>query len=771
MILEINNVDYTTALDAAQPLTIERTLNAPSVCQLSLTLPQDGSLDAPTRFQSMHVSGDDGTVYFTGYIATAPLPGYAGLAPEGPRYRLLIRAVSDEILLDQALAFQSKGAGGLCAGALLGNVAAHSGPLTLNTNALSLEAPVAHFVPEPGAPFSRSAGRLASQVRGAYRAQSGSLTLRAIPGAVHPLNETDGSLTLANLRLTGAVKRDLANDITVCGEREPGAYVTEVFRGDGSTHSFFLSEDAYFPPAAQSALISELFNEPAIDTRVWINPAGNTCFSLGAPGLILNGGSGIDGQAQLAWIDPVEMGGTLLLEVEGVSLMNASTGMLGAFYTGGQASSCCVAGFQATAQQGSGAVSLQPFVNGVAAGTAFSINPVHQYTLRVRVHCPEQQRALNRYLSCGDNGIVATGGQVLSGPAKILFEIQEIVNGVASMPVTLYDGALAGLPSACVVVAASSLNLNGSMRAVRLNNLGSAWVVSTLTSGVTYTRRLGSEAQSAECSVGRTGRLVFFTGYTATVGEQIAVTYRTVARAVGRQVNTASQEALAAQGSPATAAWIGSVTNPPARSSADCRNAAAALAQSAASGTASWRGVYRGTNFDFDADVWPGDALALEAPSCNLHAQVIVRSVKLSYRATVPDLFSYELAFANDWAEDLAIHTSDAVPADAWLPASIAPPYAANLSSLTVSAISENSVTINTGAIAPTGGGFEIRTCDHGFMPGEDASLVMRGSQPSLTFTRACAADRFYIRMFDGADPPAYSEFSAALFLNVPLSQ
>jgi hypothetical protein len=608
-------------------------------------------------------------------------------------------------------------------------------------------------------------------VRAAYRAQSGSLTLSAIPVAIHPLSETDGSLTLENLSLTGGVKRDLANDITICGEHEAAAYVTEFFRGDGATSSFFLSADSYFPPASHTALISELFDEPAINTSVWGDPSGNTCFSLGAGGLIINGGSSVDGQAQLAWVDPVEMGGTLLLEVEGVSLANASTGVLAAFYAGGQTSSSCVAGFQASAQQGSGAVSLQPFVNGAASGTTFSVNPAHQYTLRIRVHCPEQQRARTSYLSCGDNGIVVTGGQFLTGPAQLLFEIQEIVDGVASMPVTLYDGAVASLPAACTIVAASSLNLNGSICAVRLTSLGSAWVVSTPASGVAYARRLGSAAQSAECSIGRTGRLVFFTGHTPVVGEQVAVTYRAIARAVGRQVNTASQQALTAQGSPAAAIWLGSVTNPPARSSADCRNAAAALAQAAACSTAFWRGVYRGTSFDFAADVWPGDALAINAPSCNLNAQLIVRSVILSYRATVPDFFTYEVAFANDWAEDLAIHASGAVPADAWLPAPIAPAYAANLPSVMVSAISGNTVTVNTGATAPAGGGFEIRTRDYAFAAGEDPSLVMRGSQPNLSFTRQSAADRFYIRMFDGADPPNYSEFSAALFLNLPLSQ
>jgi hypothetical protein len=55
-------------------------------------------------------------------------------------------------------------------------------------------------------------------------------------------------------------------------------------------------------------------------------------------------------------------------------------------------------------------------------------------------------------------------------------------------------------------------------------------------------------------------------------------------------------------------------------------------------------------------------------------------------------------------------------------------------------------------------------------MPGEDPTLVLRGSQPNLTFSRLSASDRFYIRMFDGSTPPNYSEFSTALFINLPLS-
>ena len=81
----------------------------------------------------------------------------------------------------------------------------------------------------------------------------------------------------------------------------------------------------------------------------------------------------------------------------------------------------------------------------------------------------------------------------------------------------------------------------------------------------------------------------------------------------------------------------------------------------------------QGKQTSFAADVWPGDALLLNAPSTNLNAQVVVRTVKVSYGASYPDLVEYAIAFANDWADDLAIKTSATVPADAWLPAPIAP--------------------------------------------------------------------------------------------------
>ncbi len=677
--------------------------------------------------------------------------------------------MSDEILLDQLLLQPSPGATGETAGALVTSLIAHSGSKALSTQGLSFGATVSHFVPTPGSAWSKSVGQIASQSRAAYRALNGVVTLSPVQSTAHPLNESDGSLSLANLTLTASVKRALTNDVTVCGEHEPVAFVTEYFQGDGLTTQFYLAEDPYFPAASKSTLISELFNEPEIDQRIWGNTGGQGYLSLGAGGMAMGGGNGIDGQTVLSWLDPVEMGGTLLLEAVGVTLSPGSVGLLAGFYAGGSESACCTAGFQVCAHQGTGAVSLQSFIQGTPAGTAIAINPANQYTLRLRAHCPESVGALAIYRSCGDSGQISTGGEWNLGPGKLQLEVQEFVNGVGAIPVTLYDGSIANMPGVCTVVAASSLNLTGSMRALNLTNLGSGWVVSTPPSGTPYTRRLGTTAEAGECHLERTGKVVFYTGFAPAAGEQIAVSYRTVGRAVGRQVNAASQQSLSQAGLPPVASWIGSVIDPSTRCSADCRNAALIIEQAAAGVSALWSGNYTASRASFAADVWPGDVLLLNTPSAGLNAQVVVRTVKVSYGASCPDLVQYAIAFANDWAEDLAIKTGATVPEDTWLPAPIAPTALANLTSLTVTTLSGSTVGINAGTTPPSGGGFEIRTRDFAFMPGEDPGLVARTSLPNMTFARESANDRFYIRIYDGSTPPNYSEFSTALFINLPM--
>jgi hypothetical protein len=518
-----------------------------------------------------------------------------------------------------------------------------------------------------------------------------------------------------------------------------------------------------------SRIIQEIFDESEIDTRIWANTGGPGYFALGAGGLAMCGGNGIDAETVLSWLDPVEMGGTLLLEAAGISLATGSSGIVAGFFDGGIDLSSCTVGFQVVAEQGAGNVALQPLVQGVPAGTAFSAKPSNQYTLRLRIHSPECHRALAIYRSSGDNGAVTAGGEWNLSPARLQLEVQEFVNGVGGMPVTLYDGAVASLPGKCQFIAASSLNLIGSMRAIHLTNLGSGWVMSTPPAGGAYTRRVGSPAEGGECEFQSGGKLQFQTGFIPVAGEVLAVSYRTAGRSIGRAVNAENQQSLMQAGLPAISSWVGSVTEPPARCSADCRNAALVTVETSAEDSGSLSGSYKGTNFEFAGDVWPGDALLLNSPSAGLDSEVVVRKVQLSYRPSIPDLVEYEITFANDWVEDLAIKRSSTVPEDVWLPALVAPTVLSNLNGLTVTTLNGSTVAINAGILPPAGGGFEVRRRDFEFMAGTDPGLVTRSSVPNITFSRESANDRFYIRMYDGATPPNYSEFSTALFINLPL--
>ena len=170
MKISIDSTDYTSALDGVRPLAIERKLNEPSTCRLWLSLPSSGVLSAPMRNQPLAVTGDDGTVYFTGYLAVSPLAEYAGLGMAGPVYRWALEAVSDEVLLDTQLMPPSAGTTGETAGTILQGLVTRSGSTALRTTGLTLATPLSQFVQEPGAHWSRLAGMAAIQGRNESRA-------------------------------------------------------------------------------------------------------------------------------------------------------------------------------------------------------------------------------------------------------------------------------------------------------------------------------------------------------------------------------------------------------------------------------------------------------------------------------------------------------------------------------------------------------------------------------------------------------------------------
>jgi hypothetical protein len=774
VILTIDNLDglgaldYTACLDASSPLTIKRVLNTPSLCSGLLFL---NGLAKPARRARVVLAADNGTLLFTGYIATEAVDEYAGAGLDGPLYRTTFSAVSDEWLLDkQTVPLSGAGlaqAGGLVLKALTNRV--DTGLFT--TAGVADGRSVGIFEPDPAQNWSANAATLASTTYAAYRALGGALSFTPAGTVTHTLNDGDGTLQVSALQ-SGAV-RELANDVTVTGAIEPSAYITEVFEGDGTTDVFELAESPFVPVKTNSSayLLNDSFNTGIVNPQTWSVTDPGAHLRSGA-GLVMSGGNGFDGQTTLTAIDAVEMGGSLVIEAGNLQLDAGSDGVVCGLYRGPTARANCFAGYNV--RQSGGATVVTPLLNGTEVGTSYTILSGHGYTLRIRLHCAEIQRILQNFYAMVDGAIESFGGGLIDAPMQAVFELVDL--GISSnTPATfLYDSASAGpiasTPTSCTFVAVNSVQLIGSMGYCRIEQTGSAWVTSTLTSGQTQTRLIGVAGEGVDCTVNSTGRIAFFAGRVPVSGEIVTVTYRGRQRSVARLEDTASVALEAMGNSPGTAAWLGKVLRPIARSTADCVAAAQAILSFASSRAAAIAGTYMAANPQQIADVWPGDVLALTTTGDTV--SVVVRRVTITGSAGSPELLTYRISFANDWAESVGLTLSEAVSTDALLPQAALSAPASVLTNLqmTVVSVSDTAIQLDAGMVPPIGGGFEVRRRDGDFGPVVDQDLVLRSAVRSFSIPRTAQLERYFLRMYDGSNPPIYSRFSSAVFTNVPVA-
>jgi len=766
-------IDYSATVSADAPLTIERVLNTPARCTGALEVgsaANPGSswtLPVPLRRARVVVTSDSGVALFTGYLATEPVSVYVGVGLAGPVYRVAFSAISDEWLLDKQTLTLS-GSGFAVAGGTLLDTLVHrsdAGLFTLSGvvggNAIGV------FTPQPTQPWSINAGSIAGSSYAAYRVLNGALSMNPVGSVTHTLDfdagQGDGSLQVATLQ-TSMVK-ELANDVTLSGQIEPTAYVSELFLGDGTTTVFTLSDEPF--RAGKPTLLTDSFNQPTFNTQLWNVTDPGSHLSLGANGLIFTGGNGFDGQTMLAAIDQVEMGGTLVIEAGNVQLNAPSDGVLCGLYSGVTERANCFSGYNV--RQSNGSTLITPYVDGAEIGSSYTALSGHAYTLRMRLHSPEVQRVLQTYYSRVDGAIEAFGGGLVNAPMKIVFDLIDLGNASSTPATVLYDGAVVSSPAVCTFAAINSVELTGWMGFCSVTQSGSAWVVSTLPSGATETRLIGVAGEGVDCKVSDSGKVTFFSGRVPVVGETVSVFYRLRSRAIARLEDAASVAVEAAGGMPGTARWLGKVLLPPARCSSDCESAAAAVLSFATSRAAAIAGSYAAINPT--ADVWPGDVLSITANSqmCN----VVVRKVSIIDGHGVPELLSYRIVFANDWADSVGITLSEAIATDALLPATAQVALGAvlaNLQQLTVISATSSALQIDAGTSPPAGGGFEVRLRDWDFASGVDENLVLRSPVRIFSIPRSAQVERYYIRMYDASTPPLYSRLSSAVFTNLPVA-
>ena len=779
-------LDYSAQIASEGPLTIERALNAPSRCSAEILL-ATGGLPIPARLARVMVTAESGETLFTGYVTTEPVRVYAGEASEGPVYRARMTAVSDEWLLDKA----GSGAGpgnemalGMTAQSLLNQLSSRVGGPAQPVNVSGVQYATGVVAVRADARWATNAGAAAGAAYAAYRAVGGTVNVQTAGTATHRFNDADGSLQVSALAV-GHV-RELANDVTVSGEQEPTAYVSECFTGDGTTTAFELSDAAF--RGAHRRLVRDSFSGASIDATQWTVSDPGSKLALTSAGLTVNGGTGTDGVTTLTAIDAIEMGGSVVAELSSVSFGAGSDGMLGGFYNGLLELSTCMAGFRVrqSVAGGGGVTVVVPVVNGAEVGTVFTPVSGHLYTLRLRLHCVEMQRVLQRYYAMVDGAIQGfgqTGG--VAAPMDVVFELVDQGNASSTPATVLYDSFAAGAPLAstpavCQFAAVNSTELFASVGAVAVKRPGSAWITSIPPTGGQLTRLIGLAGQGSDCEVsygtsaGAKGKVTFFAGRVPVANELVTVHYRTERRAVARLENAASVSQETAGGKQGTSRWLGKVLQPSARSSADCESAAQAVLAFASSRSAAQAGTYKTLNPE--TDIWPGDVLSVT--SAGASSSFLVRKVEIIDGASVPETREYRLTFANDWASEwadgLGVKLSEAIAADAWLPltASSGPPAVlANLQQLTVTSVSTSEVGVDMGTDPPTGGGFEVRRKDWNFGDGTDAAdLVLRSPVRSFSIPRAAQVESFYFRMYDGSTPAVYSRWSSVAIVHAPVS-
>jgi hypothetical protein len=752
----LGSVDYTASVQFGKGATIKRGLNQISSCTLPVLLGQT-PLRPPISGARVQIVNAAGAYLFTGYVAGVPAQLTQGATVSGGDFLAVVFAVGDELvlnteasLLQTTILNQSALQSWTALNLLSGNTS-----LPLYFDGEVAEASRVEIA--AGARWSDVASTLADSGRSAYQSLNGEVTITPVGSVTHMVQADDPGLHCKDIATSDL--RWLASDITVCGKQEPGAYITEIFTGDGVTTTFTLSEPPFEPETSQRLTLTDLFQGTSINARLWKVTDPSAHISLTGNGLTCSGGTGRDAESVVASVQQLELGGSITLEGGAVQIAGGSAGILLGLYTGAVTAANCFAGFQVSTA--GSAVSVAPLLGGQVAGTSFQPQAGHLYTYRLRMYSADMERVRQSYFYLSGEGANSVGGQTVSSPGQIEFEVQDVTSGIPGVSTVLYAAPAASLPPVATVGLIESGALSCSIKSVQCTQTAPVAVAVQAVGGSPAPQYIAPEIDGGACRTSSTGMVEFYPATIPAVGALIYVNYRARQVAIARrQVSTAG----------AAVAWIGSVTKPVAWSSVDCDNAANALLSMATHSYVAMEGTYTVAIPDTGADMWPGDALAVMNGQ-EQQGWAVIREVAVVLQPSMPSVLAYTVRFANDWVESLSLKVSSTIPETAVIPKTPTEIESAlaSLTGLIVVNVTGAVVTLNTGVSASVNGGFEIRRRDGTFGPGTDTDLVLRSATTTIAIPRAAAVEQYFVRMYDGASPPNYSLQSAAVFVNVPL--
>ncbi len=170
------------------------------------------------------------------------------------------------------------------------------------------------------------------------------------------------------------------------------------------------------------------------------------------------------------------------------------------------------------------------------------------------------------------------------------------------------------------------------------------------------------------------------------------------------------------------------------------------------------------------------DGLAVNVPSRNATFNAIVRKVSIEVADPADDRGVYTIEFANDLAVPLARQDgagTASVPLQD-TPAQLSTTqvgfyYLENLTDAQITAVTSTTVSVDVGMAISGGLGIEVRAHDYGWGVSNDRNLLGRFSTETFSLARLARTQTYFMRLYNGALPPQYSRYAAALHVDYPL--
>ena len=764
--------DYTALVDSGKTPSLARKLNIAAELKFGLV----GASTVPAIGARVTLTLSSGNNLFTGYIAQTPTYQYSGWADRGPVYVCQVVAMSDMMLMDLKAPPAHPPFVDRNAGDAFRQLTAEALPGWFDVSGVQTGDPIPYFSVDPAKKWTVSAEEIALSARCFYRDDNSKLFFAPLGANTYELAENSVAFSPADLQLQ-SVNR-LVNDLTILGRLEPSAHVKDYFVGDGLTTKFYLSQKPFtrsnLIPLYNRIILDEIYSE--LDPTHWIVTDPLNVIAVSNGQLQVTGGTGVDGQTLLDFIEKIELGGATVLVHGDVVFNAASEGVIGGLYAGAASIAGCVAGFRITPSGGN--CNIQALVGGSVTGTALATQAGHHYVFTTQLYPAEVYRMQQVFHSSVHPSGAARGGGAVACDVRAVLEVQDIdpANpGTQVAPaVVLYDGVIANAPGFCTYALINAGSIQCSVAFTYLWLPVDALVRSTLPGENTVTVPTGSLLAGGECQVSTSADLQFYPEYTPASNQTIEVSYRGQGHAMARVINSASIAAHQRGGDDGVRGSVREIGMPVPRTSADCEIAAQALLDDADQG---WIGEYEAWSQFLPggaADIFPGDGLAVNVPSRVATFAAVIREVDVEIVDIAGENSRYTLKFADagDPALDFSFvtalvkQTQVLTPIDVTMVGSV---YLADLTDAEVTSVTSVTVTIDVGFTPVAGGGIEVRYTDAGWGMNNNRNLVGRFTSRGFSVTRYARSQTYFLRSYDGSTPPKYSRYSASLHVDYPL--